>query len=172
MHGKLVILSGPLCGEAIPLNSPTTAIGRDPSSQLSIPDHLMSRRHCAVESADGHFTLRDLGSANGTFVNGIPVREHALAHGDRIRAGDSVFLFLHSEGDAQPADAEEAAADDLTTRIPAEDVSRARRGDGDGMSSAVATEILSGRMAWQSHDMVGDAPAMRAVRLHPQGRQI
>jgi len=163
MRGRLVILSGPLCGESVPLNGATTAIGRDPSSQLSIPDHLMSRRHCAVESADGHFTLRDLGSANGTFVNGIPVREHALAHGDRIRAGDSVFLFLHSEGDAQPADADESGADDLTTRIPAENVSRARPAGGADVSSAVATELLSGRITWQSHDMVGDTPAMRDV---------
>ena len=72
MRGKLVILSGPLCGESVPLNGGATAIGRDPTSQLSMSDHLMSRRHCAVEMIDGSYHLRDLGSANGTFVNESP----------------------------------------------------------------------------------------------------
>jgi pSer/pThr/pTyr-binding forkhead associated (FHA) protein len=96
MSGKLVILSGPLCGEAVSLNAGTT-IGRDGSSQLSIPDQLMSRSHCAVEAGSACFTLRDLGSANGTYVNGISIRERVLEHGDRIRAGNSMFLFLQAE---------------------------------------------------------------------------
>ena len=72
MDAKLVFLSGPLCGDSVALSAAGTTIGRDGSSQLSIPDQLMSRSHCAVEAAAARFTLRDLGSANGTYVNGVP----------------------------------------------------------------------------------------------------
>jgi Nif-specific regulatory protein len=134
-------------------------IGRDSGSQLSIPDQLMSRRHCAVETASGRFTLRDLGSANGTYVNGIPTRERVLEHGDRIRAGDSVLLFLHTEslGTGDPS------LDDLTQRIPLDDVDGAEAEDRGGFPSAVLAEVLAGRMKLQAHDMVGDTRPMRAV---------
>src|SRR5919205_559681 len=98
MCGKLVVLAGPLCGEAFPLDVPSVTIGRDSGTQLSIPDRMISRRHCEVATQSGAFVLRDLGSSNGTFVNGIPVREHALRHGDRVRIGDSVLLFLDRPG--------------------------------------------------------------------------
>jgi transcriptional regulator with GAF, ATPase, and Fis domain len=161
MGGKLVILSGPMCGDAVALSADGTTIGRDTGSQLSIPDHLMSRRHCTVEAAPGGFTLRDLGSANGTYVNGIPIRERVLAHGDRIRAGDSMFLFLEAEPAGAGA-APDPVLDELTKRIPAEGVDR----EGDGridMAAAAVAEVLAGRMTLQTHDMVGDTPAMRAV---------
>jgi transcriptional regulator with GAF, ATPase, and Fis domain len=124
----------------------------------------MSRRHCAVEAASGRFTLRDLGSANGTYVNGIPVRERVLEHGDRIRAGDSMFLFLQAE----PAGADAAngprdpALDDLTKRIPLEEAEREGKGRIDVPADVVA-EVLAGRMTLQAHDMVGDTPPMRAA---------
>src|SRR5919204_822319 len=97
MAAKFVVLAGPLCGETFPIDTAEVLIGRDAATQLSIPDHLMSRRHCAVLIQGDRFALRDLGSSNGTYVNGIPVRERVLQHGDRIRAGDSVLLFLHPE---------------------------------------------------------------------------
>jgi transcriptional regulator with GAF, ATPase, and Fis domain len=163
MCGKLVILSGPLCGETVPLSAPGTTIGRDTGSQLSIPDHLMSRRHCAVEAASGRFTLRDLGSANGTHVNGAPIRERVLEHGDRIRAGDSVLLFLQSEGiGAATVGGPDSLLDDLTKRILI-DVDRLAGEEPVDMPSAMASEIPAGRITFQAPGMVGDTPAMRAV---------
>jgi len=162
---KLVILSGPLCGDAVALNAAGMTIGRDSASQLSIPDHLISRRHCAVEPASGRYTLRDLGSANGTFVNGIPIRERVLEHGDRIRAGDSVLLFLQPEpaGAVPDVDSRDPVLDDLTQRIPLDDVKRTEGEERIGFPSAVVAEVLAGRMTLQAHDMVGDTPAMRGV---------
>ena len=100
MTAKLVILAGPRCGETVSIEANETTIGRDARNHLNIPDHLMSRRHCVVELSEAQCTLRDLGSANGTYVNGMPVRERTLAHGDRIRVGDSVLMFLRAG--AQP----------------------------------------------------------------------
>ena len=54
----------------------------------------MSRRHAEVRFEDGHYSLRDLGSTNGTFVNGQPVDgEHVLCPGDRIEIGSSAITF-------------------------------------------------------------------------------
>src|SRR5215471_9668428 len=165
MSAKLVVLAGPRCGETFVVDAPAFTLGRDPNSQLSVPDHLMSRRHCALEVDGGCFTLRDLGSSNGTYVNGIPVRERLLVHGDRIRAGGSVLLFLQQgevRGEPAPADGTGRVFDDLTQRIPRADSDDARSGELDSQGAIVA-EVLAGRVALQAHDMVGDSAPMRAV---------
>jgi len=174
MSAKLVVLAGPRCGETFIVDSLSTTIGRDASSQLNIPDHLMSRRHCTVEVTGGTYTLRDLGSSNGTYVNGIPVRERVLAHGDRIRAGDSVLLFLQQ---AEAGVDRGAVFDDRTQRIPRDnspgDGGTAGTNAANGIDQAAAetldsqgaivNELLAGRVTLQAHDMVGDSAPMRAV---------
>jgi len=164
MSAKLVVLAGPRCGETISIDASAT-IGRDASSQLCIPDHLISRRHCAVELADGHCTLRDLGSSNGTFVNGMPVRERHLAHGDRIRAGDSVLLFLQAEDAGDDALRDAGAIDDRTRLIAPSDLPKRANSLALQPESpeAIVAEVLAGRMTLQAHDMVGDSAAMRNV---------
>jgi predicted component of type VI protein secretion system len=62
-----------------------TVIGRDPSCDIHIPlDHL-SRRHTELDLHSGQLVLKDLGSANGTYVNGQRVEETALKPGDKIK---------------------------------------------------------------------------------------
>jgi len=164
MSAKLVILAGARCGETVSIDSPTTSIGRDARNDLNIPDHLMSRRHCVVELSDHQCTLRDVGSANGTYVNGMPVRERVLAHGDRVRVGDSVLLFLAGGGDAPAADAEaHDVVDDRTQRIAPREASRRAAEPPPGSPDAIVAEVLAGRMTLHSHDMVGDSGPMRAV---------
>ena len=159
MSARLIVLAGPLCGEAFPIDGVDTVLGRDPAIGLSIPDRMMSRRHCAVQLEGGRFILRDLNSSNGTSVNGIPVRERALEHGDRIRAGDSILMFLQPE--PEPAAGPEPL-EDRTTRMP---VTLAAGSDSEVPPAArdLVAEVLSGRVALQAHDMVGDSEAMRRV---------
>src|SRR3954469_17782575 len=154
MPAKLIVLSGSLCGEALALSAPQTAIGRDPDNHFSIADQLLSRRHCTVEAAPGGFVIRDLGSANGTYVNGTAVRERALEHGDRIRAGNSVLLFV----DAEPTDAGVLSGiDALTQRIEIDARTRTARPPLD-VSATLATAP-----SLECHRLVGETPAMRAV---------
>ena len=165
MTARFVALAGPLCGEAFPIDGPEWVVGRDPANRLSIPDRLMSRRHCAVTFVNGRYHLRDLGSSNGTFVNGIPVGERVLEHGDRIRAGDSVLMFLTSEPPALRTALASApgAVDDRTTRVgDASPAEGHRRGVPDSAGEILA-EVLAGRVTLQAHDMVGDSPAMQLV---------
>jgi pSer/pThr/pTyr-binding forkhead associated (FHA) protein len=70
-----------------------------PAANLCIADASVSRRHSVIEKNDSEFVIRDLDSLNGTFVNDVPVKKRKLEHGDRIRIGESQFLFLIDEGE-------------------------------------------------------------------------
>ena len=74
------------------------SVGRDSSNQLWVADPALSRRHCLLVQDGGQFSIRDLGSRNGTLVNGVPVEQQQIRHGDQIFIGDSVLIFLIEEG--------------------------------------------------------------------------
>lgn len=62
-------------------------VGRDPSCEISFDDSLLSRRHAEFLTAGDVVTVRDLGSRNGLFVNGIRAAEHQLVDGDVVQIG-------------------------------------------------------------------------------------
>ncbi len=99
MTPKLIAISGPLKGSSFPLSDAEISIGRAQSNRVCIADIAVSRRHCVVRKEGDQFRLTDLESRNGSFVNGVPVKQHDLRHGDRIEIGDSLFLFLTEDGD-------------------------------------------------------------------------
>jgi Nif-specific regulatory protein len=91
---RLVAIDGSLRGRVFVLGEGESFIGRGPDNHVILPDPSASRRHCAiVQQADGTFSIRDLESHNGTFVNGLPVVEQALAENDEIRICRSRFVF-------------------------------------------------------------------------------
>src|SRR5581483_4108525 len=100
MIPKLVGVSGPFRGITVALEGPELSIGRDRSNDLSTNDPALSRRQCTIASDGDSFRLRDLGSRNGTLVNGIPVEQYELHHGDQICVGDSVLVLLLDEDSA------------------------------------------------------------------------
>src|SRR5947208_10562779 len=100
MNPRLITSAGPLKGTTIRLIEEETSVGREDSNRLKIADPALSRRHCCVRQQAGRFKLSDLDSLNWTFVNGLPIKDRFLEHGDQIRIGDSLFLFLLEEGEA------------------------------------------------------------------------
>jgi transcriptional regulator with GAF, ATPase, and Fis domain len=94
LNPRLVGIGGPLKGTAFALSPGEVSIGRDSSNQLWAPDPALSRRHCLVVATGEQVSIRDLGSRNGTLVNGVPVEQQQMRHGDQIYIGDSVLLFL------------------------------------------------------------------------------
>jgi pSer/pThr/pTyr-binding forkhead associated (FHA) protein len=82
-------------GQRIPLKNPKVKIGRDPSNQVVIPDDTFTSRHHAWITLDeGEFWLEDLGSTNGTLLNGHPVvKRQVLSAGDKIRVGHTELTF-------------------------------------------------------------------------------
>ncbi len=76
------------------LDKPTIAIGSHPSNDVVLDDTTVSRRHATITRTPGGFELADLGSTNGTFVNGRQVRKPiALKSGDEIKFGAARFAF-------------------------------------------------------------------------------
>lgn len=72
-----------------------TRIGREPQhNEVVVQDARVSAQHAKIRPEKGGYVLFDLGSANGSFVNGIKVEgSHALANQDRVQFGDTVYLF-------------------------------------------------------------------------------
>lgn len=90
------------------LNADTTILGRRADSRLRIPASDVSRQHCRISIADETVAVKDLGSANGTFVNGKRVSEAELSPGDRLAVGPVVFV-VQIDGEPEviePADVE------------------------------------------------------------------
>jgi len=96
---SLRAIAGPIKGAVFQLAAETVNIGRQTSNQLCIGDPSVSREHCRIEPAQGQdsFRIRDLESNNGTFVDGKRIDAHILTNGDRIRIGDTVFVFGDKE---------------------------------------------------------------------------
>src|SRR5689334_3947658 len=95
MTPRLIAISGALKGTTFALTQDEVSIGRDLSNSVSLNDPSVSRRHCLIrKNGSGGFHVVDLESYNGTFVNGLPVAEQSLTHGDQIALGDLRFIFL------------------------------------------------------------------------------
>lgn len=94
---KLVASSGPAAGLELEISS-RVVIGREEGCDLTLEDEKVSRRHCALTpNADGTVTLEDLGSSNGTFVNGARISAPVVLRGDEeVRVGSTV---LRAEGE-------------------------------------------------------------------------
>lgn len=78
---------------------PVNSLGRHPNNTIQLLDKIVSKEHCILELRDGQFLLRDLGSLNGTFVNGERVRgEQFLRHGDEISLGSTRARYDDGSG--------------------------------------------------------------------------
>ena len=83
-------------GRRIQLGEEPVRIGRLPDCAIALSDSQVSRHHAEVRRAEQGFTVVDLGSLNGTTVNGVVVQEHALADGDVISVGETEIRYEES----------------------------------------------------------------------------
>ncbi|MCK6580316.1 MAG: FHA domain-containing protein [Anaerolineae bacterium] len=96
--GKLIITTGPQEGQSIPLLTNTITVGRATVKadwEVSLQDPSVSRPHARMEFRDDSWVLSDLGSSNGTLVNGTPINEkgRVVKDGDVITFGGTVTVF-------------------------------------------------------------------------------
>ena len=104
------------------LQGPTVSIGRASDCTIPIKDRYLSRRHAEIVASDGHWVLKDLGSANGTYLNGSRVeRELRLHAGDRIRLGDTEIVFETAEHNTDRLIAVADTAASTTISVPLHD---------------------------------------------------
>ena len=93
VYCKIVVEEGPVPGREFELFPLETIIGRDASADLTIQAPVVSRHHARIVRQQGQYFLEDLGSSNGTFLNGKRLEKYqALAHDDVINLGQSITL--------------------------------------------------------------------------------
>jgi pSer/pThr/pTyr-binding forkhead associated (FHA) protein len=90
---KLTFEAGPFAGRTIALPNQMVTFGRAPDNDIVVGDPATSGRHGRIEVRNGLFWISDLGSTNGTLVNGEPVIEKQLGNGDLIAIGQNVIRF-------------------------------------------------------------------------------
>jgi hypothetical protein len=91
---QLYVRRGPMPGEMFVLNLPTLIAGRDPLADIIVRDPEVSRNHARLILTENGYEIQDMGSTNGTFINGTPLRgePHLLAAGELITLGSNVVL--------------------------------------------------------------------------------
>jgi Nif-specific regulatory protein len=99
MNPRLVAINGSTKGTTFLLTDAEVTIGRESINSVSLRHASVSRRHCVVRRVGEEYRVYDLNSYNGTFVNGIPIKEQTLSHADQLRVGNIAFLFLLEEGE-------------------------------------------------------------------------
>jgi len=187
MNPRLIAISGSRKGTTFAITNDETLVGREASNAIHLNDPSVSRKHCLIRresaqpantegadlsgqaSADQSaqsestysFTLVDLESYNGTFVNGMPVREQKLNHGDQIALGDVVLLFLLKAGEADSLPVE-LTEDNLITRSTV----RLRREDAVYLRPEKLAEEASqsGRVARDLSVLLGISNSIGAIR--------
>jgi pSer/pThr/pTyr-binding forkhead associated (FHA) protein len=98
---ELVVVEGPDAGRSFALTA-QSVIGRDPTATVHLTDEEVSRRHAIVNLGEGSITIEDLGSFNGTHMDGAKIGDETpLRTGDRIRVGQTV-LELREVAGADP----------------------------------------------------------------------
>jgi pSer/pThr/pTyr-binding forkhead associated (FHA) protein len=90
---KFVMRSGPNVGKEYPLEAQEISIGRDATNVIAINDAEVSRRHARMEQRGSAYVIQDLGSTNGTFVNGTRITGmQVLNPGDTVSFGEGIVL--------------------------------------------------------------------------------
>ena len=109
----LLVMRGPNAGSRFRLDGDLTTAGRHPDSDIFLDDVTVSRRHAEFYRHGAGFTVRDVGSLNGTYVNRERIEEAELVGGDEVQIGKFRLLFLTSQNlGPAPADRRGRGAQD------------------------------------------------------------
>ena len=90
----LIVRRGPDAGTKFSLDKATVTVGRHPQSDIFLNDITVSRRHAELRSESGKYSVADLGSLNGTYVNRRRIESHKLDDGDEIQIGKYKLSYL------------------------------------------------------------------------------
>ena len=93
--GLLVVKRGPNAGSRFTMGPGKTTIGRHPESDIFLDDVTVSRRHAEVTHDGAAFTVNDVGSLNGTYLNRERIERADLHSGDELQIGKFRLVFLH-----------------------------------------------------------------------------
>ncbi len=93
-RASLVLLAPGSTGQTFPLPNASFRIGRARDNTMRVLDKRVSRYHCQLTFADNAFIISDQDSTNGTYVNGVAIKQPTrLSQNDKIRIGNFTFMF-------------------------------------------------------------------------------
>lgn len=95
----VVVTRGANAGSRFALSGPTTRVGRHPDSDIFLDDVTVSRRHCELRLTASGVVAADVGSLNGTYVEGERIAEAVLREGDELQVGKFKLLFVREAVD-------------------------------------------------------------------------
>ncbi len=111
MTANLILITNGESDKAFPLPGDVTVIGRRRNCDLRIPLDSVSRRHCQLTIEGDQLKIQDLGSRNGTLLNGKPIKENRIKAGDVIKIGPIIFgLQIDGQPERFAAKKEEKAS--------------------------------------------------------------
>ncbi|PVG83963.1 hypothetical protein DDE18_06700 [Nocardioides gansuensis] len=99
-HALLVVQRGPSAGSRFLLDSDVTGAGRHPDSEIFLDDVTVSRRHAEFHRDGNTFSVRDVGSLNGTYVNRDRIDSVQLKDGDEVQIGKYRLVFFSAHTDS------------------------------------------------------------------------
>lgn len=105
----LIVRRGPSAGSRFLLDQDVSVAGRNTDADIFLDDVTVSRKHASFSRSGSLFTVVDMGSLNGTYVNGDIVEKHALVDGDEVQVGKYRLTFFASRVDKAAAMANGAA---------------------------------------------------------------
>ena len=115
---SLFVIRGNDQGARFELDEPIIRLGRDKSCSLHVHDTEVSRQHAEFRRTHRDYTVSDLNSSNGTFVNGVRVQQQALASGDHVQVGATLMLYTGPVSDSSTGI---DSAVSISTAVPTDD---------------------------------------------------
>lgn len=155
---RLVSTEGSLLGQSFPID-PGLTLGREGHNDIPLPGNRHASRDHAKVWKDGprSWSLADLGSTNGTLVNGAKVTRQSLTEGDEIRIGDEVFRFELEEEDKPKPLKKKEAAPDLGAVLRGEAQARVPVGQAAAGETADSIEVKQRVLHYQKKSAHGSA---------------
>src|SRR5262245_40448552 len=140
---SLVFLAGPIAGRRYKLADGEYVIGRRSDCQIFVPDMRVSRQHARLWKEGDGWTLEDLGSNNGTFVNGVKVQQGTvLRHDDEIMIANN-RIRVEARDAPEPRTTEGVAAVTIVDTSGASSIIRSREEAGSGRMPIVSSGMIS-----------------------------
>ena len=151
---SLFVIQGRDQGTRFELDRDTVSLGREATNVIQMHDTEVSRRHAEIRLEGSVYTLVDLGSSNGSFVNGQRVERHELESGDRVQVGRTMMLYT---------DPGEGVLEDLSSKI---DIIRGASSDGSRIVRSISQK--EGSAIFGSDALGGNSPWLARARSNLQ----
>jgi pSer/pThr/pTyr-binding forkhead associated (FHA) protein len=151
MTVKLLVVNDGTSKKEVTLRRPRTVVGRKKGCKIRIQSESVSRIHCSLVMAGGRLTAKDLGSSNGTFVNGHRIKEQVLQAGDTLQIGVIKFqvqIIGSPTAGERPATGEA----EPTVAVPVDDDEVVFFETDEPATAAAADELIEAEMIEEAKD--------------------